>query len=141
MINIIGFSNEAFEQKFVPILDSSYTKILGLLDRLPSTLNVKFTEGANDETGVGGFAVSAKQINLAVWPDFHEKELQRNNLRAVMMHETFHIQQGFTFDKQPFTALESAIYEGCAVVFEKQYGKGKATYADYSVNTEDELEK
>lgn len=141
MINVVEFSNEAYERQFISLIDESYVEMLGLLDRIPATLNIVFAKGASDMTGVGGFAAADDQINLAVLGDFEDKALQRRNLRAVMMHETFHIQQGFTFDKSPFTGLEALIYEGCAVACEKTHGGGTASYAEYRKNTKAELYK
>jgi uncharacterized protein YjaZ len=140
MINVVEFSNEPYERQFISLIDESYMEMLGLLDRIPATLNIVFAEGASDMTGVGGFAAAGDQINLAVLEDFEDKALQKRNLQAVILHETFHIQQGFTFDKSPFSGLEALIYEGCAVACEKTHG-GTASYADYQNNTKADLYK
>lgn len=140
MIDVIQFSDEAFESPFVPLVENAYSEATGLLDKLPEVVDIKFTDnGASEDTGVGGFAVSGNQINLATLKNFRDHAAQRKNLRATVLHESFHIQQGFTFDKSPFTALDSAVYEGCAVVFERKYADNAAKYADYSQNTNEEL--
>jgi hypothetical protein len=111
MINVIQFSDETFEAQYISSIKQSYTDALNLLNDLPTSINIKFTDnGADAETGVGGFTISRDQINIAILKDFHDRELQMKNLRGVIFHEAFHIQQGFMFDKSPFTALEAVIY-------------------------------
>lgn len=141
MINVIQFSDEDFETQYVSVVEQAYSDAQNLLPDLPATINIRFTDnGADSKTGVGGFTVSDKQINIAVLKDFHDRDLQNKNLRGVFFHESFHVQQGFTFDKSPFTALESAIYEGCAVIFERQQTETLATYANYSDHTDEQLQ-
>lgn len=140
MINVIQFSDNDFEAEYVPVVEQAYSDVQKLLTDLPAAINIKFTNnGADSETGVGGFTVSGEQINIAILKDFPNRELQTKNLRGVIFHESLHIQQEFTFDKSPFTALEAAIYEGCAVVFEQQYTNTAASYADYSMHADEQL--
>lgn len=140
MINIIEFSDESFESQFVPLVEDAYAKALRLLDKLPDPLNVKFTyNGASEDTGVGGFSVSDKQINFAILKGFTDRTTQENNLRGVILHESFHVQQGFTYEKSPFTALEAATYEGAALIFEQQYAGISASYGDYGLCSDEEL--
>lgn len=136
----IEFYDETFEAAYVPTIRKAYGEAAKLLVGLPDKLTVKFTEdGAEEQSGVGGFAESPRQLNIAVARNFSDTASQLRNLRAVVFHELFHINQGFTFEQSPFTALEAAIYEGCAVTFEREYGGGNATYADFSQHSEDEL--
>jgi len=140
MINIISFSDETFEKDWVPLLERAFSDAKKLLTRLPASFNIAFAaEGAEDSTGVGGFSVSPTRINIALTKDFHDRELQERNLRGVLFHELLHVNQGFTFEQSPFTALDAAIYEGCAVIFEQKYGDGVAIYADYHSHSDVEL--
>lgn len=142
VINVINFSNETFESQFAPVVNAAYTHSLKLLDKLPETINIKFTDnGASDITGVGGFTESKTQINIAILEQFEDQEVQQSNLYATVMHEAFHVQQGFTHKDAPFTALDSAIYEGCAIAYEREYAKGSAIYSDYGSIPETTLRK
>ena len=136
----IEFSGKDFESTYVPTVHDAYSDTAALLENLPSDLTIKFTDnGAEDTSGVGGFAESPQQLNIAVAKNFSDSATQLGNLRAVVFHELFHINQGFTLAQSPFTALHAAIYEGCAVKFEREYGGGEAAYADYSQHSEEEL--
>jgi len=140
MIHIAHFSNETLERQFIPIVDKAYTDASKILDKLPGSIDIKFTDnGGSELTGVGGFSLSPKQINLAIHQDFEDRAAQEVNLRSTVFHEAFHVQQGFTYTQSPFTALQSAIYEGCAIKFERDYAKNTAVYGDYSSCTEDQL--
>ncbi len=67
MIEIIQYSDEEFESQFVPMIEDAHLEVRDLLENIPSQLQVKFTDnGGSDITGVGGFAFSRSQINLAV---------------------------------------------------------------------------
>jgi hypothetical protein len=134
------FSDEGFESTYVPIISNAYSDASKLLNNLPENLTIKFTDnGAEEQSGVGGFAESSHQLNVAIAKGFSDSAAQLRNLRAVIFHELFHINHGFTLEQSPFTALDAAIYEGCAVQFEREYGNGEAAYADFSQHTEEEL--
>ena len=140
MIEIIQYSDEKFESQFVPMIQGAYSDIQVLLENVPEKLLLKFTDnGGSDITGVGGFAVSHNQINLAVLKNFSNRKLQEKNLRSAFFHESFHLQQGFTYEDSPFTALDAAIYEGSAIKFERDYGGNDAVYGDYSAHPEAQL--
>ncbi len=142
MIEISHYSDEAFESQFLPMLEEAYLEIQGLLERVPDHLQVKFTDnGGSDVTGVGAFAFSHNQINLAVLKDFKDRALQKRNLRSAFFHESFHLQQGFTYADSPFTALDAVIYEGSAIKFERDYGKNDAVYGNYSAYSEEQLKQ
>lgn len=141
MINITEFSDEPFESQFVPLVDGAYSGVQKILDNVPEKLNIKFTDnGGSDITGVGGFSLSHDQINLAILKNFKDRTAQRHNLRSTVFHESFHVQQGFTYSDSPFTALEAAIYEGSAIAFERDYANNSAAYGDYSTYTKEQLE-
>lgn len=140
MINIIGFSDESFESQFLPIVYEAYQKAAKLLTNISPTVNVKFVDnGGSDITGVGGFSVSENQINLRVVRNYPNLAAQRKNLYSAVLHEFFHLQQGFTYQHSPFTALESAIYEGCAVIFERDYAHNQAAYGEYTQFSDQQL--
>lgn len=140
MIDVINYSNQTFEFPFTPTVNGAYKDVQKLLDNIPEVLQVKFTDnGGSDVTGVGGFAFSRSQINLAVLDTFADREVQKANLRSTVFHESFHIQQGFTYSDSPFTALDAAVYEGSAIAFEREYAKNDAVYGDYSTHTDEQL--
>lgn len=142
MIEVIQYSDKKFESQFVPMIEKAYLEIQELLENLPDNLEVKFTDNSgSDITGVGGFAYSREQINLAVLKSFNDRELQKKNLRSAFFHESFHLQQGFTYADSPFTALDATIYEGSAIKFERDYGKNNAIYGDYSAYPEEQLKQ
>lgn len=142
MIEIIQYSDEEFESQFVPMIEEAYLEIQELLENVPSRLQVKFTDnGGSDITGVGGFAFSHNQINLAVLKSFDNRQLQKNNLRSAFFHESFHLQQAFTYSDSPFTALDAVVYEGSAMKFERDYGKNDVIYSDYSAYSEEQLKQ
>lgn len=141
MINVIAYSNQTLESSFKPIIDNAYQDVQKLLDNVPDVLQIKFTDnGGSDITGVGGFAFSRTQINIAVLEGFNDRNVQEDNLRSTVFHESFHIQQGFTYSDSPFTALEAAVYEGSAIAFEREYAKNDAAYGDYSTHTDKQLQ-
>lgn len=137
------FSNKSFESQFVPLVEDARAEVSRLLNISPSkSVRIKFTDnGASEDTGVGGFALSPRQLNLAVLDGYSDADAQRENLRGVVYHESLHIQQGFTYEEAPFTALESAVYEGCSIIFEQQYASVPASYGDYRQYSEKELSK
>jgi len=140
MIEITQYSDEKFESQFVPLIQDAYADVQNILEKVPKTLQIKFKEGFGSEiTGVGGYASSKNQIELGVVSNFNDPGLQRKNLRSVIFHESFHINQGFTYENSPFTALDSMIYEGCAVKFERDYGDNDAIYCDYSMHSNAQL--
>lgn len=142
MINVINFSDESFESQFVPLIEDAYSNASKLLDKLPESIDIKFTDnGGSDITGVGGFTFSKNQVNVAVLKNYNDRSKQKQNLYSAVLHEFFHVQQGFTYADSPFTALEAAIYEGCAVNFEREYAKNVAEYGDYSDIPETKLKE
>jgi uncharacterized protein YjaZ len=136
----IKFSDEAFESAYIPVIQDAHNEAVKLLKNLQSDLTIEFkNNGASEETGVGGFSMSPHQLNVAVYRSFPDIATQQRNLRAVVFHELYHMNQGFTYEQSPFTALQAAVFEGCAVTFEREYGGGEAAYADYSPHSDEEL--
>ena len=138
----ITYSNESYERQFNDLIVAAYSECQKILIGIPIDIEFSFKNNcANEITGVGGSSISRKIINLAVIDNFQNLDLQTENLRGAIFHELFHIQQDFTVDKQPFNALESAIYEGCGLVFERSHAGVNAAYGSYESNTETELTK
>jgi len=141
MINVEKYTDKEVEEPLLYFIDNTYSEANKLLENLPDVLNIHFTpEGGSDITGIGAFAYSKNRINISFLKDFEDKQFQQLALHGAIFHESYHINQGFTYEDSPFTALQSAIYEGCAVVFEREYAKNTPPYADYSQHTELELE-
>lgn len=139
MLNI-SYSDKSFESAYTVIVENAHDDAAKLLHNLSSDLTIAFVDnGASDQTGVGGFAVSPHRLNIAVHKAFSDSVTQQRNLRAVVFHELFHINQGFTYEQSPFTALQAAVFEGCAVTFEREHGGGEATYADFNEHSDEEL--
>ncbi len=140
MINF-EFSNKSFESQFVPLIEGAYAEACELLNDDPlKHILIKFTDnGASEDTGVGGFALSSRQLNLAVLEGYRDINTQRENLLGVVYHELLHIHQGFTYEEAPFTAMEAAMYEGSSIIFEQQYAGASASYGDYRQHSEQEL--
>ena len=142
MIEIINHLNGSTREKFSLIIVAAYKDANRLLDNLPENIRVNIRgDNASEVTGVGGFTQSRSQIDIAVVENFPDPSLQTINLRGVVFHELFHVQQNFTYDKSPFTAIDSAIYEGCALAFEKNYAGCPAIYSDYSQYSDEQLQK
>ncbi len=140
MIEVIEYTDKATEEPLVPLITEAYSDAQVHLRRLPETMQIEFkSHGAAPETGVGGFAYSPDLINAVFDKNFANREEQLANLRGMIFHESFHVNQGFTFTKSPFSALDSAIYEGCATVFERDYANTKPLYGDHSHHSDAEL--
>ena len=139
MLNI-KYSDKSFESSYATIVENAHNDAAKLLKNLSSDMTIEFVDnGASDQTGVGGFAVSPNHLNVAVLKGFSAPTTQQRNLRAVVFHELYHINQGFTYEQAPFTALQAAVFEGCAVTFEREHGGGEATYANFSEHSNEQL--
>lgn len=140
MIDVIHYFNEDNERPFVSKIDEYYEEVRRLLPNLPNTLQVYFAdENVIPETGVGGFAYSRRIVTLSIDPDFKDKEKQAADIRPTIFHEVFHQYQGFTGEDEYRNAIDSAVYEGMATVFEREYEGTHQPYGDYSEYTTDEL--
>ena len=94
------------------------------------------------ETGTGGYAYSPTVLSLAIDNDFKNKQKQLSALIGTIYHESYHLVQGHTGNDTHATytsALDSAIYEGGATVFERTYAGVIPLWGDYSMHTEQEL--
>lgn len=115
-----------------------------LLPELPADLQLYVNdEGIIPEKGVGGYAYSPTIMTLGVRNDFKDKSLQRDSLADTILHEGYHMVQGHTGNPTAphRTALDNAVYEGCATKFELVYGVSRdAPWGDYSKHSREELE-
>lgn len=138
-IIVAQFENELIERDFLDEINKYYNELKELIPTLPQTLRVYF--GTNydfGEDGVTGSAVSADSIKIGINPDVENRDTQHAKVRSIVFHEGYHISQGFHLG-QEFSAVESAIYEGCATVFEREYASSKPKWGDYKKEGEEKL--
>lgn len=107
-----------------------------LLPEIPEDLEVLFDNRyLIDEVGTGGFAAAKNRIVLAFDPYFADKDSQFEDLRGSLYHECFHLVQdwtGETTQNRDVPAIENAIMEGAATVFERERTGAIPLWSDYS---------
>ncbi|MEX0748875.1 MAG: DUF2268 domain-containing putative Zn-dependent protease [Candidatus Saccharimonadales bacterium] len=106
-----------------------------LLPQVPEVIEVIFdNQYLIKITGTGGFALDKDKIALAFDPAFTNKNLQFNNLRGSFYHECFHLVQGWVGGVAggEISAIEDALMEGSATVFERERTGTKPPWSDYS---------
>lgn len=134
--------NFAATDEVLPVLERSYAEVRELLPELPEKLKIwLINENPVPETGVSGFAFSPKIMTIDFDQKFDDKQLQHRALRATVFHESVHLIQGHTSERTKASyssALDSALYEGVASVFERNYANHMEPYSDYS-DTDPEL--
>ena len=139
-INVLKFENEEVNKLFLPKIKESYYELRVLLPHLPKTMNVEFgTNYDYGEDGVTGSALSSNSMKIGIRLDQEDRTSQFARIGFVLKHEGYHIGQGF-YNSVPCSALEAAIYEGCATVFERDYLGSEPKYADYSMHNEETLQ-
>ncbi len=140
MIKVIHYQNESTEKPLEEIISESYAGVCKLLPKLPTEIQIYFSDyGIIPESGVGGFAYDHDIITVSIDPNFKDKEKQLRNIRPTIFHESFHISQNYTGKSGPFSAIENAIYEGMATVFEREYCGIWQPYGDYRKTSEEKL--
>lgn len=140
MIEVIHYQDEGVERPVEQNIADSYDEVRELLPTLPSALKIYFTnDGATPDTGVGGFAYSSDIISMSLDPDFKDKDKQLQDIRPTIFHEALHLYQNYTGEGPKYSALEGAIYEGMATVFERDCANAQPSYGDYSQNLPEEL--
>lgn len=140
MIEVIHYENESAEKPFEQNISEGYDGVRKLLPELPETVKIYFGDsGIIPESGLGGFAYSHDIITVSVDPHFPDKKKQSENVRPTIFHEAFHQYQNFTGENGPFSAIQNAIYEGMATVFEREYCDMWQPYGDYRESSEDDL--
>jgi len=140
MIKIIHYQNEEVEKPLEHIISDAFDEVGKLLPELPKTIQIYFSDyGIIPESGTGGFAYSPDIITVSIDPDFKNKKKQHKELRSTIFHESFHIFQNYTGQTGPFSAIDNAIYEGMATVFEREYCGIWQPYGDYRKTPEERL--
>lgn len=98
-------------------------ELRSLLPGLPEKIEIEFDNTQLiPSDGTGGFALERDKILLAFDPNFSgDKDQQMCNFKASLFHEGFHLLQGFVGNDEDIkhvSALENAVYEGAATMFE-----------------------
>lgn len=126
-----------------PDLSEYFNEVREYLPNLPPTINIWLTdEFIIPESGSGGFAYATDIISIGFDPHFADKEIQRDNLKGIVFHESFHLIQGHTANdtKAKYTSLlDAAIYEGCATVFEREYTQSHPLWGLHADHSSQEL--
>ena len=131
-VSVVSFENEAIERLFLDEIHTSYTELRQLLPKLPSRLKVIFgTNYDYGEDGVTGSAVSSDEMKIGIDERIEDRTRQHTKIHSLVFHEGYHMAQEFQLASQ-FSAVESAIYEGCATIFEREYTESTPKWADYS---------
>ena len=140
-INVIEFENKAVDVLFVPEIGKSYDDLKLLLPNLPHRMSVVF--GSNydyGEDGVTWSALSSESMKIGIRADVDDRSRQFQSIQPLIFHEGYHIAQGF-YNENQFSALESAVYEGCATVFEREYAGSTPKWGDYSKESDTTLRR
>ena len=138
-INVLSYEDGGINKLFEPLIMSAYEEARYLLPKLPQVINIEFgTNYPYGEDGVTGSALSPDSMKIGVRIDQDDRTSQYRKVKQVVMHEAYHIGQGF-YNSKPCSALEAAIYEGCASVFEKEYLSIAAKWTNYAQHTDEEL--
>lgn len=139
-IIVSEFSDESVEKDFLVDIDNSYNDLRKLLPNLHAHMKVYFgTSYEYGETGVTGSAIDGESMQIGIDPDDRvDRDAQHARIREVVFHEGYHVAQGF-HRGTIFSALDSAIYEGCATVFERDYAGSKPKWGNYQDEGEEVL--
>lgn len=141
-VTIESFENENIESLFVPTITNAYEELRVILPALPQNLKVRFAATYEyGQTGVTGNAVRSDTINVGIKPGVEDRSKQFGKIRSLIFHEGFHLAQGFYYEGKQFSALESAIYEGCGTIFERDYADSNPAWGNYSGEDEETLQR
>lgn len=139
-IKVLSFEDQTVNSLFLPKIKESYDEVRALLPHLPETMNIEFgTNYDYGDDGVTGSALSANSMKIGIRINQEDRSSQFARIGPVVKHEGYHIGQGF-YNTEPCSALEAAVYEGCATVFERDYLGSEPKYADYSMYDEETLQ-
>jgi uncharacterized protein YjaZ len=132
LIPINELGDEHAEEKLLVELQQYYDEVREILPKLPKNLQIYFDDFCMvPEFGCGGYAYSAIIMTIAYDFDFADKNLQQKSLRDTVFHESYHIAQGYHGEMGEISPIEVAVYEGAAMVFEREIAKSKAEYGSY----------
>lgn len=142
MIEVIHYQNKAYELSFESLISEALDEVRKLLPSLPERIQIYFSDyGILEDSGIGGYAYSGDIITVSLDPDFKDIEKQKASIRPTVFHEAFHLCQSFTGEDGPFSAIENALYEGMATVFEREHAGVFEPYGDYRHISEEKLKK
>jgi len=141
MIEVIHYQYEENERSFEGAISKYYDEARTLLPGLPEKMCIYFSnEGIIPETGMGGHAHNSEIITISIDPEFKDKRTQVADIRPTIFHESFHTYQNYTFEGPKYSGIESAIYEGMATVFERQYAGKDQPYGNWHAVPTEKLE-
>jgi len=122
--------NVNLESEFIESLENHIARwkpeLYDLLPDLSENIEIQWdNHWVIHETGTGGVCLTRNKIAMAFDPDFEgDKDEQMNDLKATYFHEAVHTLQGWTYGEDALyknpSAIEGAVCEGVATVFEKQ---------------------
>lgn len=134
-VNIDSSHPKIASQSLKEMVLEFWNEVHLILPELPEGLEVTINnERLIQDTGVGGFVSGNGKVVLSFDPNFPDKPLQRHNLRGTIFHQAYHMIQGHSFANpvaEYDTALDYAIYEGTAIVFEQKYADSYPAWGDY----------
>jgi uncharacterized protein YjaZ len=141
-ISVVSFENQAIETVFLYTINTSYNELKKLIPNLPNNLKLTFgTSYDYGEDGVTGSAIAADLIQIGINPEVDDRSKQFAKIRSLIFHEGFHLAQGFYLDGRQFSAVESAVYEGCATIFERDFAGSNPAWGDYASEDEQTLRR
>lgn len=104
-----------------------------LLPNLSKNVNIVICTGdwVIYETGGNGWSYNKDLLILTLDPDFKgDREIQQSYISATVYHELNHCSR-YASKYTTNSFMESAIMEGLATVFERDYGKSKPQWGIY----------
>lgn len=145
MLEVINhLEDKEAEKHSIKLIQTAYDEVRALLPELPTSLQIYFDNWyLLPETGEGGFAYAPDTLTMSFDGSFADKRVQTEHIRSTVFHESYHLTHGHTYkeSKLPYRhALDSAIYEGCASVFEREYTHPNVLPGDYSACTDQQLQ-
>ena len=140
-IDVIHWTNEPIEREFIDAIAQDYRDVARLLGDLPPTMKIYFDDReVNSQYPADGTAYAHDILTLVLNKKFYDQpEKIRKQLRQTIFHEVFHIRQRFSLEDEKRSAIESAIYEGCATIFEREYTAAQPLHGNYSGESEETL--
>ncbi len=143
MIKVLNhYHNPKMEPRIVKIVQAYYNEARDLMPELPKDIKLYFYDKIIiPGYASGGFAYAPDTITIGFDDTYEDDSEKWHQLRGSIMHESYHLAQdfiGFDMNGEPRPlppAIEQAIYEGAATVFEREYtvakkGIGYAEYLD-----------
>jgi hypothetical protein len=134
------FLDKDIQDDLLKVIEKAYNEVLELLPGLPDTLGVYFDNGdLIPELGVGACAWDPETLTIGFDLKFKgDKVEQIKELKHAIFHEAYHLAHGWTIELNKAIgdrhglAIEQAFYEGCAIVFERDYSGAKDIIGNYS---------